>query len=354
MAAGQAATRLVGVLIVGGVAPHCFSKVDVQLLQLVGDRIALAVDRARLYAAEQDARRRAEAEAARARAGEEQATARAAELHTILETTPDGVAVSGTDGRLIQANRAFRELLAADRQPQFDAGSFADRAPLLDFRNPATGEPLPLERHPVARALRGEVVTGPEADVRLRALDGRELEANITAAPLRDREPDGRIVGAVSVLRDVTWRTQLEREREAARIQAERQAEQLDRIFEAAVDGLIVYDFDAEGRIVRENPATRRIFGLDAAPPGFLQLPLRERLARYAPRDEQGRPVAVEELPAMRALRGEAEAELGTGRRRATSGCGRWMGGRSSSTSPRRRCATGRAISWGPSRCCTT
>ena len=312
-AAGQAATRLVGVLIVGSVTPHRFTKVDVQLLQLVGDRIALAVDRARLYAAEQDARRRAEAEAARARAGEEQATARAAELHTILETIADGVAVSGTDGRLIQANRAFRELLAADRQPQFDAMSFADRAPLLDFRNPATGEPLPLERHPVARALRGEVVTGPEADVRLRALDGRELEANISAAPLRDREPDGRIVGAVSVLRDVTWRKQLEREREAARIQAERQAEQLDRIFEAAVDGLIVYDFDAEGRIVRENPATRRIFGLDAAPPGFRQLPLRERLARYAPRDEQGRPVAVEELPAMRALRGEAGAELGSG-----------------------------------------
>ena len=161
------------------------------------------------------------------------------------------------------------------------------------------------------RALRGEVVTGPEADVRLRALDGRELEVNISAAPLRDREPDGRIVGAVSVLRDVTWRTQLEREREAAREQAERDAEQLDRIFEAVADGLLVYD--AQGRTVRENPASRRIFGLDAALPGFRQLPLRERLARYAPRDEQGRPVAVEELLIMRALRGEAEAELGSG-----------------------------------------
>ena len=307
-AAGQpAARRLVGVLGVGSTTPHRFTEADVQLLQRVADRIALAVDRARLYAAEQDARRCAEAVLARAVASEEQATARAAQLHTILETIADGVAVSGTDGRLIQTNRAFRALLAADRQPQFETLSFADRAPLLDFRT-ATGEPFPLERHPVARALRGEVVTGPEADVRLRALDGRELEANISAAPLRDREPDGRIVGAVSVLRDVTWRKQLEREREAARMQAERRAEELDRIFEAVTDGLVVWD--AAGRMVRDNAANRRMLGLDAAPSGFAQLSAGERGAFLARPDEQDRPVPPEEWPISRALRGELGTEL--------------------------------------------
>ncbi|HEV2461770.1 MAG TPA: PAS domain S-box protein, partial [Ktedonobacterales bacterium] len=181
---GRLASRLVGVLVVGSAAPHRFTEADVQLLQLVGDRIALAVDRAGLYAAERDARRQAEAALARAQASEAQAAERAEQLHTILETIADGVAVSGTDGRLIQTNRAFRALLAADHLPEFEAMSFVDRAPLLAFHDTATGEPLPTERHPVARALRGEVVTGPEADVRLRALDGRELEANITAAPL--------------------------------------------------------------------------------------------------------------------------------------------------------------------------
>ncbi len=53
----------------------------------------------------------------------------------------------------------------------------------------------------------------------MRALDGRELEVSASAAPLRDHE--GRVVGTVSVARDVTWRKQLEREREAARAQAE-------------------------------------------------------------------------------------------------------------------------------------
>jgi PAS domain S-box-containing protein len=301
-AASHLASRLVGVLVVGSVTSCRFTEADVQLLQRAADRIALAIDRARLYAAEQDARQRAEAALERATASETQAAERAAHLHTILETIADGVAVSGTDGRLIQTNRAFRALLAAECQPEFEAMTFVDRAPLLDFHDSATGEPLPIEWHPVARALRGEVVTGPEADVRMRALDGRELEANISAAPLRDG--DGRVVGAVSVLRDVTERNRLAREREAARVQAERQADQLDRVFEAVADGLTVWD--AEERIVRQNSAARRILGLDAAPPGFQQLPLRERLACYAARDELGRPMPPEEWPFLRTLRAEA------------------------------------------------
>src|SRR5258707_1259986 len=48
----------------------------------------------------------------------------------------------------------------------------------------------------------------------MRALDGRELEVSASAAPLRDHE--GRVVGAVSAARDVTWRKQLEREQVAA------------------------------------------------------------------------------------------------------------------------------------------
>src|SRR5260370_13230823 len=49
----------------------------------------------------------------------------------------------------------------------------------------------------------------------MRALDGREIELHASLAPLRDRE--GHLVGAVSVLHDVTERNRLAREREAAR-----------------------------------------------------------------------------------------------------------------------------------------
>ena len=72
------------------------------------------------------------------------------------------------------------------------------------LRDATTGAPLPLERDPIARALRGEVVTGPErgrprADVR-RPRAGGERQRRPAARP----GADGRIVGAVSVVRDVT------------------------------------------------------------------------------------------------------------------------------------------------------
>ncbi|HEV2461234.1 MAG TPA: MASE1 domain-containing protein, partial [Ktedonobacterales bacterium] len=69
----------------------------------------------------------------------------------------------------------------------------------------------------------------------------------------------------------------LVKEREGARAEAERQAAQLDRIFEGMAEGLVVHD--AQGLTVRTNASARRLLGLDAAPPGFQQLPLRERLA---------------------------------------------------------------------------
>jgi PAS domain S-box-containing protein len=208
-------SRLVGILGVGSAIPRHFTDTDVQLLQRVADRIALAIDRARLYAAEQDARQRAEAALARAQASEAQATERAEELHTILETMADGVAVYDVDGALTQSNRAYRELMALEHAPAgFEALPLRERFRLLDMRDVATGAPVPVEATPAMRARRGEVVRGPGADVRARAFDGRELELNNSAAPLR--EPDGRIIGAVCVLRDMSEHNQLAREREAA------------------------------------------------------------------------------------------------------------------------------------------
>ena len=44
--------RLVGMLHVGTAAPHRFTDEDLLVLRLAGDRISLALDRARLYAEE--------------------------------------------------------------------------------------------------------------------------------------------------------------------------------------------------------------------------------------------------------------------------------------------------------------
>ncbi|MBV8084234.1 MAG: response regulator [Chloroflexi bacterium] len=52
--------RVIGVLHVGSVAPRRFSEREVQLLQLAGDRAALAIEHARLVQAEREARSRGE------------------------------------------------------------------------------------------------------------------------------------------------------------------------------------------------------------------------------------------------------------------------------------------------------
>lgn len=208
--------RLVGVITVGSAALRRFTDADVQLLQRAADRIALAIDRARLYKTQQDARCLAEAALTQARESEAQSATRADQLHTILDTIADGVAVLDTEGRVQLANRAYRELHGLERLPaEYEALPLRERASFLNGRDATTGAPLPAEAWPGARALRGEVVTGPGVDIRVRTFDGREQEHNCTAAPLR--EPDGRIAGAVVVLRDLTERNRLAREREEAR-----------------------------------------------------------------------------------------------------------------------------------------
>ena len=105
-----------------------------------------------------------------------------------------------------------------------------------------------------------------------------------------------------------------------ARVEAERQANQLDRIFEALADALIVYD--AEGNLVRMNAATRRILGLDAAPPDYSQRTVEERHALFNRRDAHGHPLAPEDTPMLRALRGEVLTGLNAvnGRMRTLDG----------------------------------
>jgi signal transduction histidine kinase len=156
-----------------------------------------------------------EASLGRALVSETQATDRAQRLNTILETITDAVAVYDTAGRPIQSNHAYYELFALDHAPAgYEALPAIDRAHLLQVRGSA-GTTLPFEDTPLGRALRGEVVRWPGEDCCARAFDGRVFEVNSSAAPMR--EEDGQVVGAVEVSRDMTERSRLEREREAAR-----------------------------------------------------------------------------------------------------------------------------------------
>ncbi len=185
--------RLLGVLHVDSEQPHHFTQDDVGLLALVAERVAVAIDRARLFEAAERERRAA--------------AARAQELETFFGTLADAVMLFGPTGEVTLLNPAARALLgpAADSvdRPQAERGV---RAAVLDEH----GEPLPESEWPYVRVLRGEVLTGPDAvDVVYTWPEGRTLQVSVSGAPVRD--PEGNITGALCILHDVTERRALER-----------------------------------------------------------------------------------------------------------------------------------------------
>jgi signal transduction histidine kinase/CHASE3 domain sensor protein len=104
----------------------------------------------------------------------------------------------------------------------------------------------------------------------------------------------------------------LERE-QAARVEAERlegelaeRARELESLFDAMTDGLVVYD--AQGRIRLVNPAGRRLLGLDVKGADYSALSPERRAAAWTMRTPDGRPLASGELPVRRVLRGEVLA----------------------------------------------
>ncbi|TMC16778.1 MAG: PAS domain S-box protein [Chloroflexi bacterium] len=194
--------RVIGVIHVGTLNPRQFTEEDVRLLQRAADRIALAVDHAHLYESEQRARI--------------DAIARAKQLEAIFEAIVDGVIVYDSEGRIQQMNSMAREILAVNSQPDYSTSMLDDRFSLLRERLfpfkvlDDHGIPLPQEQWPVIRILNGEMLKGSNAvDIRSYVLDGREIELSITGSPVFGKGGD--IVGAVTIMRDVTERRALER-----------------------------------------------------------------------------------------------------------------------------------------------
>lgn len=145
---------------------------------------------------------------------EQEVAERAAELAAILDAMTEGVTFYGADGVIRLQNATARQLFERVGVSTAQLGSTAleQRSPAYDVRD-LEGNPLPPERWPVNRILRGETLR--EADrVETSVMVGQdqELIVSYSGAPLRDAS--GAITAAVIVARDITERRQFERERE--------------------------------------------------------------------------------------------------------------------------------------------
>jgi PAS domain S-box-containing protein len=282
--------ELLGVLYIGTAAPRRFTEDDVEVLQRVADRVALAIDRAHLYEAERQARQETEVALARAQASESR-------FRRLVDSGIIGIVVGDAE-RVIEANDAAlqmfgysRDEIATGRMPWGE----------WDGRRDARASSDEAANWQADARARQELLTAGSCTPYERVLarpDGTQVPVLLGAALLR-REP----LEWVCFVIDISERHGLEGEREEARAEAERQAAQLNLIIESMADGVIVYD--AQGRTVRTNTAAHRLLGLDAAPPNYFELPARERLSMFAMRDARSRLLTPDELPSMRALGGE-------------------------------------------------
>ncbi len=139
-------------------------------------------------------------------AGYADETARRVWLMSIIDQMPEGVILLNDKGGIEAMNQAVLSLASSDANAVDVAGMSA----MFDVQRP-DGSPVASDEYLVTRALtRGEVTTDQEMQVRLR--DGRFVPIMGSAAPVRDGE--GRITGAVAVVRDITALKELERLRE--------------------------------------------------------------------------------------------------------------------------------------------
>jgi PAS domain S-box-containing protein len=140
----------------------------------------------------------------------------AAVLDAILGSAPSGmVVVRAPDGKILRFSDYYARLLGR-RRSDVEGRIIADVAEYFRLYV-ASGRPLPANELPLARALRGETVTGFE--FMAETADGERIPFVINAAPIRDTRGD--VIGAISSNTDMRTFKALERSLREALAQRE-------------------------------------------------------------------------------------------------------------------------------------
>ncbi len=255
-----------GGLLLGHSEPARFCEEDELLLIGLATQAAVALENARLY---------------------HMAQMRAQELNAIFESIADGVTLLDPQRQIIRENSAARHLRETLRA-QNNGGDALDALLLTPAQQALEGNEirdLLVALHPDTDETREYLVSATSL----------HMPTNVPRDGISYRESDRSLSGAV-----VTWHNATERRvRESARI-AKAHAEQLEAIFEAMSDAVLVYDNTAT--VVQMNTAARALFAVDG------DLTTLTRLTRHDVYDAQGHILARAAWPVPRILNGEVLA----------------------------------------------
>jgi signal transduction histidine kinase len=220
-------------------------------------------------------------------------------LQGIFAYAPFGLQVYRADGHCLLTNKAFRELFGSEPPPEYNIlqDDIAERQGLLGLAK---------------RAFAGETVQtptfwyDPRELQRVQVTEGRRVAISITMLPLLG--PSGGVEHVAIVFKDQTEETLAREHAEAGRADAEglaaQRAEQ-ERWLQAVLDQMpmpLVFVEPKTARIFFANAAASRMAGGALARPESAE----DYLRLFDIRDLDDRPLRVEDVPAVRAARGEA------------------------------------------------
>ena len=175
-------------------------------------------------------------------------------LASILNNVPLGIGVYDRNGHLAHSNERMREYVGIDRLPSREPASSPQwRGYDADHR------PIPPDRYPGARALRGESST-PGIDFQYRTQDGPERWMRVSAVPFRHEHDEAD--QAIVVVQDVDDLKRASERIEAAGAELASQSRFLEATLSSIPD--FVYAFDLQRRFAYANPAMLALFGLSA------------------------------------------------------------------------------------------
>ena len=216
-------------------------------------------------------------------------------IEMALGASGDGIAIVDGEGRLIFANElGCLAAMGMAGAPPFGQGEVTVTA------YPG-GQPVLPGDMPLALALRGQA--GLRRGFAFTYPDGRQVVAWASASLVRDRQ--GRIVGAICVLRDVTEHKRVEEQHQQLLRQVDAQRRLLQAVLDNMIDSVLVCD--PKGHFILANRAHQRLAGYDIAREGKGGVADMPRLSRNRRLD--GTPIPAEQLAVYRALMGECVAD---------------------------------------------
>jgi PAS domain S-box-containing protein len=212
------------------------------------------------------------------------------QLQTIFDNMTEGIVVVGSKQDAVLVNPAAVRLLGLPKG-KYEFARIVEEVEVLSM----DGTVLPPEQWPTARALGGEFAQNRETLVR-RKSTGETSVLEVSTAPVRTGS--GELEQVVITYRDIAARRQMdEAQQRLARQLAESQM-QLQAIFDTMTEG--IYVLDRNGDTVVANAAAIRLLAVPGDKSAF-----RNFIEQNEILSPDGVPLAYEELPAVRALRGE-------------------------------------------------